>query len=247
MKSSRHQQAASSATVCSFPPPYRFPQPRSHGKHIRSTVYVQARPGSRRAGRERAPNRPPRPPRSPRRFAFSPLYRLSDALDTTLIRLIIAGTGPKEDELLRQQEQAIIKLAELYRDQRDARALADILTQSRHLVVNLAKAKTAKLSQSPAPPSDRAPRTDAKVAPSFAVRTLLDLFAGIPDSTALQIDATKESAEWAKNDKRIFLKQNLETRLVALYVLSFLIPLRQERAHTAAPTGTLTTKTTRMP
>ena len=48
------------------------------------------------------------------------------------------------------------------------------------------------------------------------VRTLLDLFAAIPDSTPIQIEATKESAEWAKNDKRIFLKQNLETRLVAL-------------------------------
>ena len=48
------------------------------------------------------------------------------------------------------------------------------------------------------------------------VRTLLDLFAAIPDSIPIQIEATKESAEWAKNDKRIFLKQNLETRLVAL-------------------------------
>jgi 26S proteasome regulatory subunit N6 len=42
------------------------------------------------------------------------------------------------------------------------------------------------------------------------------LFAAIPDSIPIQIEATKESAEWAKNDKRIFLKQNLETRLVAL-------------------------------
>ncbi|BGP55118.1 hypothetical protein JCM8202_004621 [Rhodotorula sphaerocarpa] len=135
--------------------------------------------------------------------AAPPTSRLDQALAvqdvnerrTALLALLDPPAGPKEDELLRQQEQAIVKLAELYRDQRDARALADILTQSRHLVVNLAKAKTAKL-----------------------IRTLLDLFAGIPDSTALQIDATKESAEWAKNDKRIFLKQNLETRLVALYI-----------------------------
>lgn len=60
---------------------------------------------------------------------------------------------------------------------------------------HLAKAKTAKL-----------------------IRTLLDLFAGIPDSTQAQIDATRDSADWAKQDKRIFLKQNLETRLVALYI-----------------------------
>ncbi|KAG0657150.1 26S proteasome regulatory subunit rpn6 [Rhodotorula mucilaginosa] len=103
--------------------------------------------------------------------------------------------GPRDEDLLKQQEQAIVKLAELYRDQKDADALADILRQSRTLVVNLAKAKTAKL-----------------------IRTLLDLFAAIPDSIPIQIEATKESAEWAKNDKRIFLKQNLETRLVALYI-----------------------------
>lgn len=58
-------------------------------------------------------------------------------------------TGPRDEDLLKQQEQAIVKLAELYRDQRDASALADILRQSRTLVVNLAKAKTAKLSQLP--------------------------------------------------------------------------------------------------
>ncbi|BGP39635.1 26S proteasome regulatory subunit rpn6 [Rhodotorula kratochvilovae] len=63
------------------------------------------------------------------------------------------------------------------------------------LVEHLAKAKTAKL-----------------------IRTLLDYFAAIPDSTQAQIDATRESAEWAKGEKRIFLKQNLETRLVALYI-----------------------------
>ncbi|POY74240.1 hypothetical protein BMF94_2678 [Rhodotorula taiwanensis] len=112
---------------------------------------------------------------------------LSDILQTP--------AGPRDDQLLKDQEQAIVKLAQLYRDQKDAPALADILKQSRTLVVNLAKAKTAKL-----------------------IRTLLDLFSEIPGSTELQIEATKESADWAKNDKRIFLKQNLETRLVALYI-----------------------------
>lgn len=64
--------------------------------------------------------------------------------------------GPRDDQLLKDQEQAIVKLAQLYRDQKDAPALADILKQSRTLVVNLAKAKTAKLSQSPS--RDTAPR-----------------------------------------------------------------------------------------
>lgn len=60
---------------------------------------------------------------------------------------------------------------------------------------HLAKAKTAKL-----------------------IRTMLDFFSDIPDSRQTQIDATKENAEWAKQEKRIFLKQALETRLVGLYI-----------------------------
>lgn len=34
----------------------------------------------------------------------------------------------------------------------------------------------------------------------------------------LQIDVTKENVDWAKAEKRIFLKQNLETRLISLCV-----------------------------
>uniref|UniRef100_A0A0K3CGU6 BY PROTMAP: gi/647401714/emb/CDR48069.1/ RHTO0S16e00606g1_1 [Rhodosporidium toruloides] n=1 Tax=Rhodotorula toruloides TaxID=5286 RepID=A0A0K3CGU6_RHOTO len=103
--------------------------------------------------------------------------------------------GPRDDELLRDKEQAILKLGELYRDEKNADALAEVLKSSRPLVEHMAKAKTAKL-----------------------IRNLLDFFADIPGSTQVQIDAVKESAEWAKSEKRIFLKQNLETRLVALYI-----------------------------
>ncbi|CDR48069.1 RHTO0S16e00606g1_1 [Rhodotorula toruloides] len=103
--------------------------------------------------------------------------------------------GPRDDELLRDKEQAILKLGELYRDAKNADALAEVLKSSRPLVEHMAKAKTAKL-----------------------IRNLLDFFGDIPGSTQVQIDAVKESAEWAKGEKRIFLKQNLETRLVALYI-----------------------------
>ncbi|GAA6051821.1 26S proteasome regulatory subunit RPN6 [Rhodotorula toruloides] len=105
------------------------------------------------------------------------------------------AAGPRDDELLRDKEQAILKLGELYRDEKNADALAEVLKSSRPLVEHMAKAKTAKL-----------------------IRNLLDFFADIPGSTQVQIDAVKESAEWAKSEKRIFLKQNLETRLVALYI-----------------------------
>ncbi|TAQ90143.1 hypothetical protein B7494_g1560 [Chlorociboria aeruginascens] len=63
-------------------------------------------------------------------------------------------------------------------------------------VIIFAKAKTAKL-----------------------VRQLLDLFHAIPDTTDTQIAVTKECIEWAKSERRGFLRQNLETRLVTLYMV----------------------------
>ncbi|GAA5855347.1 hypothetical protein JCM8547_009043 [Rhodosporidiobolus lusitaniae] len=116
--------------------------------------------------------------------------------------LLALPAGPKDDQLLRDKEQAILKLAQIYRDQRNAQALASVVRDSRPLVEHLAKAKTAKL-----------------------IRTLLDYFTSIPGSLPVQIEATKESAEWAKGEKRIFLKQNLEVRLVGLYIDTQQYPL----------------------
>lgn len=50
------------------------------------------------------------------------------------------------------------------------------------------------------------------------VRQLLDLFHGIPNSTDTQITVTKSCIEWATAERRGFLRQNLETRLVTLYM-----------------------------
>ncbi|KAL8284030.1 hypothetical protein RQP46_005143 [Phenoliferia psychrophenolica] len=103
--------------------------------------------------------------------------------------------GPKDEVLLKEKESAVLALGKLYSERKDAPALAEVVRSSRSLMEHLAKAKTAKL-----------------------IRTLLDLFAAIPNSSALQIDVTKENIDWAKSEKRIFLKQNLETRLISLYI-----------------------------
>lgn len=52
----------------------------------------------------------------------------------------------------------------------------------------------------------------------FPVKTLIDLFSDIPDSLPLQIEVCKENIEWSVAEKRIYLRQSLETRLVALYL-----------------------------
>ncbi|EIW73987.1 proteasome regulatory particle subunit [Coniophora puteana RWD-64-598 SS2] len=96
-------------------------------------------------------------------------------------------------EILRDQESALLKLAELYRDQKNATGLAEVITLSRSFVSSIAKAKTAKL-----------------------IRTLLNYFTAIPDSRQAQIDVLMDNIEWAKREKRIFLKHSLEVRLVSL-------------------------------
>ncbi len=54
--------------------------------------------------------------------------------------------------------------------------------------------------------------------PSIKVRNLLSLFNGIPNSQQTQIAVLNDNIEWAKREKRIFLKQSLETRLISLWV-----------------------------
>ncbi|KAI0636483.1 PCI-domain-containing protein [Trametes polyzona] len=103
-----------------------------------------------------------------------------------------ASTEEKEAEL-RHQEAALVKLGELYRDQNNARGVAEVINLSRSFVSSIAKAKTAKL-----------------------IRTLLDCFNNIPNSQKIQMDVLHENIEWAKREKRIFLKHSLETRLVGL-------------------------------
>ncbi|KIY50239.1 PCI-domain-containing protein [Fistulina hepatica ATCC 64428] len=95
----------------------------------------------------------------------------------------------------KEKEAALVKLGELYRDQKNADGLAQLITLSRGFMSSTAKAKTAKL-----------------------IRTLLDFFSPIPNSLPVQINVLQENISWAKNEKRIFLKHSLEIRLVGLYL-----------------------------
>ncbi|KAJ3115437.1 26S proteasome regulatory subunit rpn6 [Phlyctochytrium bullatum] len=50
------------------------------------------------------------------------------------------------------------------------------------------------------------------------VKSLIDQFSTITGALTLQVQICKECIEWAINDKRIYLKQSLETRLASLYL-----------------------------
>ncbi|KAF9733371.1 hypothetical protein PMIN06_005967 [Paraphaeosphaeria minitans] len=108
----------------------------------------------------------------------------------------VLSTNPGSNEAaIKNYESALVGLGELYRHQRRVDALAELLKQTRSVLSSFAKAKTAKL-----------------------VRQLLELFTTIPNTTDVQISVTKSCIEWAVSERRGFLRQNLETRLVSLYM-----------------------------
>lgn len=49
------------------------------------------------------------------------------------------------------------------------------------------------------------------------VRTLVDLFLDLEGGTGREVDLCLECVEWANQEKRIFLRQALEARLMGLY------------------------------
>ncbi|KAG8935613.1 26S proteasome regulatory subunit rpn6 [Tulasnella sp. 419] len=103
---------------------------------------------------------------------------------------------PNTDEQhLRDQEAALVKLGQIYANSKDAQSLAGVVRSSRAFMSSTAKAKTAKL-----------------------IRTLIDYFASIPGSEPVQKEVLQENIQWALKEKQIFLKQSLETRLVALHL-----------------------------
>ncbi|KAI4244621.1 MAG: hypothetical protein L6R42_010402 [Xanthoria sp. 1 TBL-2021] len=108
----------------------------------------------------------------------------------------VLSKGPGSGEAaLKDYETALMGLGELYRDQKKSHELSELVTSSRSTLSSFAKAKTAKI-----------------------VRQLLDLLSAIPNTVDIQISTTKSCIEWAISERRSFLRQNLETRLVSLYM-----------------------------
>ncbi|RKF53907.1 putative 26S proteasome regulatory subunit rpn6 [Golovinomyces cichoracearum] len=110
-------------------------------------------------------------------------------------KVIAQPPSVTSDSAVREYETALISLGQLYRDENKPDQLVELITKSREALSSFAKAKTAKL-----------------------VRQLLDLFHGIPNTVDIQIHVTKTCITWATSERRGFLRQNLEVRLVNLYI-----------------------------
>ncbi|KAK9808971.1 hypothetical protein WJX72_007193 [[Myrmecia] bisecta] len=113
----------------------------------------------------------------------------------TELRDIVLGPHPNDAESIKVKEQAIQRLADIHVKQKDAQALRQLLTDLRPVFSVIPKAKTAKI-----------------------VRTVIETIAKVPGSTALQLEVCKEQVEWARSEKRTFLRQRIEARLANLYL-----------------------------
>ncbi|XP_059929740.1 26S proteasome non-ATPase regulatory subunit 11A [Gadus macrocephalus] len=99
-----------------------------------------------------------------------------------------------DEEAVRVKEQSILELGALLAKTGQAAELGGLLKYVRPFLNSISKAKAARL-----------------------VRSLLDLFLDMEAATGQEVELCLECIEWAKTEKRKFLRQALETRLISLY------------------------------
>lgn len=93
-----------------------------------------------------------------------------------------------------EQERVILELGERYKKEGKANELAELIKATRPFLSQISKAKAAKL-----------------------VRSLVDFFLDLEAGIGIEVQLCKECIEWAKEERRTFLRQSLEARLIALY------------------------------
>merc|ERR1712088_938858 len=106
-------------------------------------------------------------------------------------------TEAPSEEILRDQEANILQLGEKLREEGKTKEMTDLIQKVRNFLRFMSKAKAAKL-----------------------VRGLVDMFLEMERSEPRgdrEVQLCKESIEWAKEERRTFLRQSLESRLVGLY------------------------------
>jgi len=99
-----------------------------------------------------------------------------------------------DEETLKEQESGIMELGNKYKTEGNAQDLQKLIQMIRPFTKLLSKAKAAKL-----------------------VRGLVDMYLDMDATTGYEVELCKECIQWATEEKRQFLRQALEARLIALY------------------------------
>ncbi|OWF50782.1 26S proteasome non-ATPase regulatory subunit 11-like [Mizuhopecten yessoensis] len=118
----------------------------------------------------------------------------NEAIDI-LNSLVKRDMDTNSEEVLRIKEQSILELGSLLAETKQAEELAGLVKFTRPFLVLVSKAKAAKM-----------------------VRGLVDLFLDMEAGTGKEVELCKECINWAKDEKRTFLRQALESRLISLYI-----------------------------
>nr|NP_725412.2 regulatory particle non-ATPase 6, isoform A [Drosophila melanogaster]AAF58213.2 regulatory particle non-ATPase 6, isoform A [Drosophila melanogaster]ACT98662.1 GH14689p [Drosophila melanogaster] len=139
-----------------------------------------------------------------RKMAGATLFERAQALssvnreeqDSSLLNKLVRDQegAENDEERIRIKEQGILQQGELYKQEGKAKELADLIKVTRPFLSSISKAKAAKL-----------------------VRSLVDMFLDMDAGTGIEVQLCKDCIEWAKQEKRTFLRQSLEARLIALY------------------------------
>merc|ERR1712112_425788 len=98
-----------------------------------------------------------------------------------------------DEEQLKENESKIMDLGQQYREQGNAEDLGRLIKLIRPFTKLLSKAKAAKL-----------------------IRGLVDMYLDMGTDTGYEVTLCKECISWATEEKRIFLRQALEARLIGL-------------------------------
>ena len=121
------------------------------------------------------------------------LFEVAQSMSNPIIDLSKVGDNEEEDEII-QKENNILEMGERYKKEGNANELARLIKDTRPFLSQISKAKAAKL-----------------------VRSLVDFFLDLEAGIGIEVQLCKECIEWAKEERRTFLRQSLEARLIALY------------------------------
>ncbi|KAF7233562.1 26S proteasome non-ATPase regulatory subunit 11 [Paragonimus skrjabini miyazakii] len=108
--------------------------------------------------------------------------------------IVRTDVAESDENAVKAKEQAILELGNMLAKKSDAKALADLIVLTRPFLKQISKAKASRL-----------------------VRTLVDLFLDLEAGTGHEIDLCRECIDWANQERRVFLRQALETRLMGLF------------------------------
>jgi len=99
-----------------------------------------------------------------------------------------------DEEQLKDSETKIMQIGQKYAEEKKAEELGNLIKLIRPFTKLLSKAKAAKL-----------------------IRGLVDMYLDMEASTGYEVQLCEECIQWATEEKRIFLRQALEARLIGLY------------------------------